>query len=226
MKVSVIIPALNESAAIANAVERAWHAGAFEVVVVDGGSRDDTREIARRERCLLIESERGRAVQQNAGADRARGEVLLFLHADTWLSAGAVDQIVEALADQRILGGAFRQRIEASGRVYRWLERGNAWRVERRGLPYGDQGIFVRREVFFELGRFPPVDLMEDVLLMKKLRRRARPVLLTGPLHVDARRWQKRGVIRQTLRNWTLMAALQFGVSPDRLARFYPPHKT
>ena len=224
LRVSVIIPALNESDCIADAVRRAWASGAFEVLVVDGGSCDDTAELARAGRAHVLTGPRGRALQQNLGAHAATGEALLFLHADNWLDHGAVAQIVTALDDPTALGGAFRQQIEASGLLYRALELGNALRVRWRGSPYGDQGIFVRREVFHRLGGFPEVGLMEDVLLMKRFRRLAWPLLLAGPLHVSARRWQRHGVVRQTLRNWSLLASAALGISLDWLARFYPPH--
>lgn len=224
LRVSIVIPALDERDCIADAVRRAWSSGAFEVLVVDGGSCDDTAEIARAGRAHVLTGPRGRALQQNIGADAATGEALLFLHADNWLDDGAVAQIVAALDDPTVLGGAFRQRIEASGLLYRALELGNALRVRWRGMPYGDQGIFLRREVFQRLGGFPEVALMEDVLLMKRFRRLARPLLLAGPLHVSPRRWQRHGVVRQTLRNWSLLTLAALGISLDWLARFYPPH--
>lgn len=100
------------------------------------------------------------------------------------------------------------------------------WRVRRRGLAYGDQGIFVRRAVFEALGGFPEVRLMEDVMLMQALRRRSRPAPLPGPVYVSPRRWQKHGVLRQTVRNWLLLSAFRLGVHPDRLAAFYAPHQS
>lgn len=224
MKVSIIIPTLNEAANIVAAVERAWATGPLEVLIADGGSVDRTPDLARGAGAQLLESPPGRARQQNAGARQAAGDVLLFLHADTWLAPEGLGQIAEALADPHVLCGAFRQRIEAEGRLFRWLERGNAWRARRRGLPYGDQGIFVRRLVFEELGGFPEVRLMEDVMLMKRLHRRTRPVLLPGPLNVSARRWRRHGVLRQTAQNWLLLSAARLGVHPDKLARFYAPH--
>jgi rSAM/selenodomain-associated transferase 2 len=224
MTVSIIIPALHEAANIAAAVERAWATGPLEVLVVDGGSHDRTAALACEAGAAVIESPPGRARQQNAGARQAAGDVLLFLHADTWLAPAGLAQIAGALADPQVVCGAFRQRIEAEGRLFRWLERGNAWRARRRGLLYGDQGIFVRRLVFEELGGFPEVRLMEDVMLMQRLRRRTRPVLLPGPLHVSARRWRRHGVLRQTIRNWLLLSAARLGVHPDKLAEFYAPH--
>ena len=225
VRVSVIIPALNEAANIAAAIDGAWQAGAHEVIVVDGGSADGTLEIATRQKCLALSSVRGRAVQQNVGARRASGDVLLFLHADTWLAAGGVGQIVEAMQPARVVAGAFRQRIDAAGVLYRLLERGNALRA-RWGRPYGDQGIFVRREVFERVGGFPEVRLLEDVLFVRQLRRLGRLALLPGPLHVSARRWRRHGVVRQTLRNWRILAAAKLGVSPDQLAGLYPPHES
>ncbi len=223
--VSVVIPALNEGERISASVALAWKLAPREVIVVDGGSVDGTAEMARSAGAQVCSSPAGRARQLNLGASRAAGECLLFLHADTWLAADGLSQIAEALADPHAQCGAFRQRIEAEGRRYRWLERGNAWRVRRRGLPYGDQGIFMRRALFESLGGFPEVRLMEDVLLMKRVRRRVWPVLLPGPLYVSARRWQRYGVIRQTARNWLLLAAAAAGVHPDRLAAFYAPHR-
>ena len=223
MQVSVIVPALNEEERIAEAIDRAWLAGANEVIVADGGSTDRTVAICLQSHCLLIECKPGRAAQQNAGAAAASGSVLLFLHADCSLAEGSVAQIVRAVGDGHQFG-AFQQRIEAPGMLYRWLEWGNARRVLWWGLAYGDQAIFIDRELFMKLGMFADVKLMEDLLLMRSARKHSWPVLLPGPLHVSARRWQKHGVIRQTLRNWLLVAAWKCGISTDRLAAFYRRH--
>jgi rSAM/selenodomain-associated transferase 2 len=172
----------------------------------------------------LIESERGRAKQQNAGANLASGEVLLFQHADTLLCQTSISQIRQLLSDTDVLAGAFWQHIDAQGWLYRLLEIGNAKRIRRHGLPFGDQGIFIRRTTFLELGGFPDVPLMEDLLLMKKVRKLAKPRLLPGPILVNARRWQRHGVVRQTLRNHMLRLAHGCGASPESLARFYRRH--
>ena len=222
MNISVIIPALNEAPHIGLAIDRAWEAGASEVLVVDGGSDDETVALAAARRCTLIQTDPGRAHQQNAAAAEAEGDVLLFLHADTWLPPGATQEIEASLRCERIVAGGFHQRIEAAGAKYRLLERGNALRVKTTGLVYGDQGIFVRQKLFHEVGGFPEIPLMEDVRLLRLLRRRGKVALLAGPLHVDARRWQRRGVIRQTVTNWTLLLGEQLGVSPSTLARHYP----
>ncbi|MBI3463756.1 MAG: TIGR04283 family arsenosugar biosynthesis glycosyltransferase [Planctomycetes bacterium] len=224
MKISIVIPALNESANIVAAVEKAWATHPQEVIVADGGSDDGTPDLAQQAGAKVVSSPRGRGVQQNRGAAAATGEVLLFLHADTWLAPDGLPQITAAFDRPEVIFGAFRQRIEATGRIYRWLERGNALRASWRGLPYGDQGVFVRRAAFEEAGGFPEVGLLEDVLLVKTLRRRAWPVLLPGPIHVSARRWERHGVVSQTARNWLLLSAARLGVPPDRLAAFYPRH--
>lgn len=224
LRVTVIIPALNEREKIARAVTSAWALQPHEVLVVDGGSRDETCALAAAAGARVLSALPGRALQQNVGAREATGDVLLFLHADTWLDATGVEQIRAALADPTVLGGCFRQAIAAPGVIYRLLEQGNALRVRWRGIPYGDQGIFLRRETFEQLGGFPETQLLEDLLLMRRLRQRAWPVLLPGPLGVSPRRWQKHGPVRQTCRNWLILLAARLGVAPDRLAQFYRRH--
>jgi rSAM/selenodomain-associated transferase 2 len=224
VRIAVIIPALNEEPVICAAVTSAWDAGAAEVILADGGSDDRTVELAQERRCKVVVAPKGRAFQQNAGARVATADVLLFLHADNRLGASACQQVRDALTRPDVVCGAFRQRIEARGFGYRLLERGNSWRVRWLGLPYGDQAIFLRRGLFEEVGGFPEVRLMEDLVLMTKLRRKAWPILLPGPLLVDARRWQRHGIIRQTLRNWWLLAAYKFGTTPDQPADYYKRH--
>ena len=154
MRVSVIIPAMNEAELVAGAVVSARAAGATEVIVADGGSDDATVERARQAGGDVVACPTGRAVQQNQAAARATGDVLLFLHSDCRLPATALQQLTDGLGDLRVVGGAFRQRIEADGLGYRWLEWGNAWRVRWMRQPYGDQGLFVRKEVFERLARY------------------------------------------------------------------------
>jgi len=224
MRLSVVIPAVNEAPWIERAISSALAAGCDEVIVADSGSTDDTCQLALQCGAHVVHGPRGRAVQQNCGARQATGDVLMFLHADNWLDPSAGQQVRECLRDPAMLGGAFEQRIEAAGVLYRLLEKGNAARVRWTGMAYGDQAIFLRRQVFEQLGDFPEVDLMEDVLLMRALCALAKPELLPGPVHVHPRRWQSHGVVRQTLRNWTLRCGERLGVSPARLANFYPSH--
>jgi rSAM/selenodomain-associated transferase 2 len=224
VRFSVVIPAVNEAAVIRRAALSAWEAGAGEVIFADGGSDDDTAAIAAACGCRVMSAPRGRASQQNAGARQATGDVLLFLHADNSLAPQAGRQLAEAFRRPQVTCGAFRQRIEAAGWAYRWLETGNAQRTLWLGMPYGDQAIFVRRQVFDELGGFKEVPLLEDVLLMQRLRRRSWPMLLAGPVYVSPRRWQQHGVVRQTLHNWRILAAFFCGIPPQRLAELYRRH--
>lgn len=224
MNVSIVIPALNEAENIQKTILHARSAGVTDIIVSDGGSDDGTPELAAAAGSQIVSGPAGRGIQMNRGAQRAIGEVLFFVHADTWPNRDCVSQIRQVLSTSSVQGGAFRQHIDADGWRYRWLERGNAWRAAWRGLPYGDQGIFLRRSFFDQLGGFPEVRLMEDLMFMQRFRRHSKPVLLDGPLYVNARRWQKHGVLRQTLRNWSLLTAFYFGVSPDKLAAYYRRH--
>ena len=222
--VSVIIPTLNEAPRVLRAIKSAWVSGADQVIVADGGSSDDTRQVAAAADAIVLTCQRGRAAQQNAGADVAHGDVLLFLHADNWLAKSAIAELGDAYRASEPFAGAFRQKIDAPGLSFRLLEWGNGWRVRLFRQPYGDQGIFVNSRLFRAVGRFPDVPLMEELLLMRRIRATVRPVLLNGPIHVDARRWQQQGILRQTLHNWSLLARYLCGVSPQRLASAYPNH--
>lgn len=224
MKLSVIIPALNEAESIERAIRTSLALSPLEVIVVDGGSTDSTVQTARQLDCRVIECAPGRALQQNTGAAVASGEVLLFLHADSWLAPAAREQIERTLRSPGIPGGAFQHRIDADGLLFRLVEAGDSLRVCCTRIAYGDQGIFLRRDVFESLGGFPDVRLMEDVRLMRALRGLGRLALLPGPLYVSARRWKKHGAIRQTVRNWCLLTAEQLGVHPNRLANLYALH--
>jgi len=223
MKLSVVIPTLNEAAHIVGCLECVHAAGIENIIVVDGGSDDDTRNLAEQAGAVVIQSPAGRATQQNLGASRATGDVVLFLHADCRLPADAADQVQTALAEpSSAIGGCFQQRVDASGVVYRWLERGNAFRARWLKWAYGDQGIFLKRCVFERVGGFPDLPFMEDLKLMQRLKREGSIRVLPGPLTVSARRWKNRGPVRQTFRNWALITAAMFGMSPKRLVRHYP----
>ncbi len=225
MKISCVIPATNEEANIQRCVERAWRAGMDEVIVADGGSSDGTCEAASASDCILVHSPPGRARQQNEGVQRSSGDVVYFQHADNWLEEGGGQQIRDAFERHpNRTCGAFRQRIDADGLKYRLLEWGNSARVTWLGSPYGDQGIFVRREAFDRAGGFPTVRILEELLLMRELRRESWPLLLNGPLVIDARRWEENGVIRQTLRNWKILTLHALGRKPEQLETLYPRH--
>jgi rSAM/selenodomain-associated transferase 2 len=220
MPVSVIIPTLNEAACVAEAIRSVRRQGAHEVIVVDGGSDDETHQAAG-EADRFILAPRGRAVQMNLGAEQARGDALLFLHADCTLEDGALAALKRCLRRRSVAAGCFTMRVQASGLMYRSIGTCATARVRLTGLIYGDQGLFVRRDLFKRLGGFPPLRLMEDLFFSRKLRRQGRIVVLPQRIYVSPRRWQKTGLVRQTLRNWALTALAACGIEPDRLAAFY-----
>jgi rSAM/selenodomain-associated transferase 2 len=221
MTVSVIIPALNEAAGLPETLASLRGQGAGEVIVVDGGSTDGTREAAA-VADLVLTAPRGRASQMNAGAAHARGDVLLFLHADCTLATGALAAAERCLRRRGTSAACFRMTVRAAGPLYRCIDACATARVRLTGLVYGDQGLAVRRTDFERLGGFPPLRLMEDVFFSRTLSRRGRVVVLPQRIYVSPRRWQRTGLVRQTLRNWTLTALAAAGVHPDRLAAFYP----
>ena len=220
-QISVVIPTINEEVVIGAAIESARNAGAGEIIISDGGSQDQTVRIASEFRgTKIVRSLPGRGVQLNSGAllvDPGQ-EVILFLHADNVLDKQCLQQICEL---PEVGWGAFRQRIDSSATIYRFIERGNEMRVRFRGVPFGDQAIFVRRCDFAQSGGFDEVPLMEDVGFAKKMRKTSRPVLLDGPVTISSRRWDRRGPIRQTLLNWKIQIAYAFGMPPQRLKDWY-----
>jgi rSAM/selenodomain-associated transferase 2 len=221
MPVSVIIPTLNEADCLAETLRSLRSENPHEVIVVDGGSTDATREAAR-EADLILDAPRGRAAQMNRGAARASGDILLFLHADCTLEPGALRAAEQCLGRRGVVAGCYRMTVKAPGLVYRLIGTCATARVRLTGLVYGDQGLFLRRRQFERASGFPPLRLMEDLFLSKTLRREGRVVVAPSRIFVSPRRWLRQGVVRQTLRNWTLTALAAGGIHPDRLAAFYP----
>ncbi len=221
MPVSVIIPTLNESACLPQTLRCVRAQSPCEIIVVDGGSSDGTCDRAG-EADRLLHGPRGRAAQMNLGAAHATGDVLLFLHADCTLEAGALPWAERCLARRGVAAGCFRMTVTAPGLLYRLIDAAATARVGLTGLVYGDQGLFVQRRRFEQVGGFPPLRLMEDVFISRALRRLGRTVVAPSRIFVSPRRWQRQGVIRQTLRNWALTALAAGGAHPDWLAVFYP----
>ncbi len=220
MALSVVIPALDEGGRIEEALASASAPG-VEVLVVDGGSRDDTADRARGRGARVLVSPPGRARQLDAGARAAGGDVLLFLHADTRLAPGYDAAVTRAMADPAVAGGAFRFRFDRRSVALRVVEWGARLRVALLRMPYGDQAIFVRRRVLDALGGVPQVPIFEDLDLVRAIRRAGRLALLPLPATTSARRYEAGGVLRTMLRNWVAAAAWLAGADRARVAAWY-----
>jgi uncharacterized protein len=218
---SVILPTLNEAVSLGPTLERVRRAADIEIILADGGSQDATRQIAEQAGACVLVTAGGRAAQQNAGAAVARGRHLLFLHADTLLPDGYAELIRRALDRPAAVAGAFRFRTDGSGAAIRLVEWGANFRSAVFQWPYGDQGLFMERRVFDEIGGFSPLPIMEDYELVRRLRRRGPVVTLNAAAITSVRRWQRLGALRTTARNLAMVAGFRAGVSPERLARFY-----
>ncbi|MFN6529933.1 TIGR04283 family arsenosugar biosynthesis glycosyltransferase [Nostoc sp. ChiSLP03a] len=224
-KISIIIPAINEAGNIKKAIATTQASTNIEVIVVDGGSSDDTVAIAQSLNVKVISSSPGRAVQMNAGAVAANGEILLFLHADTRLPTGFDEMIRTALQQPGIVAGAFKLRIDASLLSLRWVEWGVNVRSHFYQMPYGDQAIFLTKEAFQKIGSFPELPIMEDFELMRRLKRIGRIVIIPTPVVTSARRWLQKGVLKTTLLNQIVIIAYLLGVSPERICSWYRREK-
>lgn len=221
--VSVVVPVLDECSTVGDALDRlAGLAGRFEVIVVDGGSRDGTADLAdaHRSRPRVLRTERGRARQQNAGAVAAAGELLVFLHSDTRLPREAYSSLVEALRDRGLVGGNFVMSFDGGDRFAQVL--GRWYAVQRRlGVYYGDSALWTRAATFSALGGFRPLEIMEDYDFVRRLERLGRTACLPGPVVTSGRRWRALGVWRTVL-SWAVIRWLWLAGVPDRtLARLY-----
>jgi rSAM/selenodomain-associated transferase 2 len=223
IRLSVIVPTLNEASAIAPMLSALapLRERRCEVIVADGGSGDGTAEAALGLADRVIHAPRGRASQMNAGAAAARGEVLWFLHADTAPPADADRLILDGLARSGRGWGRFDVCLSGAHPLLRLVERGMNWRSRATGICTGDQGIFVRREAFERAGGFPPLALMEDLALSKRLKTGGPPLCLSQRVATSSRRWETNGVLRTVLRMWRLRLLYFFGADPARLASLY-----
>ena len=221
MDISVIVPTLNEEETLARALLNARGDAVREIIVSDGGSTDGTEAVARRYADRVISGPCGRAVQMNAGAALAGGEVLLFLHADTIVPPGFDRTVVSTLRDDRIVGGRFDVCLMPSSPLL-WLT-GTLINLRSRlsGIATGDQAIFVRLGVFEKLGGFEEIPLMEDIAFSCALKRRGRIACLREQVVTSSRRWRRNGIIRTILLMWSLRVLYSLGVSPQRLRRAY-----
>jgi len=219
--ISVIIPALNEASKIGETLELVNCGDMIEIIVTDGGSRDKTRKIAAEKGAVVLDVSPGRALQMNAGAGRAKGTILLFLHADTRLPSGYDDLIRFTMDSPSVVAGAFKFRTDGKGFAMDLVERGTNLRSSLFQLPYGDQGLFMEKRVFDEEKGFTLLPIMEDFDLVRRLRRRGSVVTLSSAAVTSARRWQKLGVVLTTLLNQIMITGFLLGLPLGRLKRLY-----
>ncbi|AOY79596.1 TIGR04283 family arsenosugar biosynthesis glycosyltransferase [Moorena producens JHB] len=221
VKISIIIPVLNEASHIADTLATVTEASNVEVIVVDGGSDDETVAIAQSLGAKIIAAGTGRASQMNAGAAVATGDILLFLHADTRLPQGFDTLVRQGLQDYDTVAGAFELAIDANLRGVRLIEGMVNLRSRFCSLPYGDQAIFIKTKVFTDLGGFLNLPIMEDFDLMRRLRNLGKITILSQPVLTSGRRWQTLGVVKTTLINQLVILAYHLGVSPHRIVGWY-----
>jgi rSAM/selenodomain-associated transferase 2 len=223
--ISVIVPVLNEAGGINDLIAnlRARDPGrSVEIIVVDGDPEGSTISAIEDASVVTASCDPGRAAQMNRGAAFANGDVLLFLHADTFLPSDAFERISAALRDRKYAAGCFDLGIRSDRTLFRITERYVALRTQITRVPFGDQAIFMRKDYFERIGRFKEIPIMEDVELMRRIRGRGDAIcFIPAKVSTSPRRWEREGVLFTTLRNWMLQLLYFIGVSPERLARFY-----
>lgn len=221
----MIIPVLNEARGINDVIAHIRSQAAvdaIEIIVVDGNPAGSTIKAISHSGIITVIAEKGRGSQMNCGVVRSSGDLLLFLHADTFLPPNAFACIRKCMEATGYAGGAFDLGIDSAQKVFRITERYVAWRTRLTSIPFGDQAIFIRRDYFERIGGYRDIPIMEDVDLMRRIRQRGDAIcVIPEKVMTSARRWEKDGVVFGTLRNWMLQALYCCGVSPERLARFY-----
>ena len=220
--VSIIIPVLNEAAILKHTLTQLQQYLGVEIIVVDGGSRDNTIAIARQTEATVISvTGKGRAGQMNAGAKIARGNILLFLHADTQLPANFLPLVSKTLDRSGIIAGAFELTIAGTKPALRWIETLVKMRSHLLSLPYGDQAIFITKVAFLKLGGFADLPIMEDFEFIKRAQKLGKIAIAPAAVTTSGRRWQKLGVWQTTAINQLIIAGYYLGISPKKLANFY-----
>jgi rSAM/selenodomain-associated transferase 2 len=225
MKISVIIPVFHEGEKINEILDSIKSVAAdtlYEAIVVDGDSSGGTIANIFDPRVLTLTAPRGRALQMNAGAARACGDILLFLHADTLLPPKALPKIIEALSNGRFIGGAFDLEIQNHRWIFRAIGRAASWKHRLTRVPYGDQAIFMLRRYFENIGGYAGIPLMEDVELMRRAKRHGgHIIILPDAVTTSSRKWETDGVFYTIIRNWLIQALYLFGVPARRLVKYY-----
>jgi rSAM/selenodomain-associated transferase 2 len=224
--ISIIIPALNEAETISATLKSAQAAAGVEVIVVDGGSSDGTAELAKGPGTRLLSIAGGRAKQVNAGASEASGDVLLFLHGDTCLPEEFDKHVFKLLASPGTVAGAFALGIDGPEIGLRAIEKLANFRSWFFQMPYGDQAIFLRSDLFRVIGGFPEMPIMEDFVFMRRVKRKGRVAIAPVAVSTSGRRWLKMGILKTTLLNQAILLAYFIGIDPVRLARWYRRSKS
>ena len=223
--ISIILPVLNEAGRINELIthlRRLRFDAAREIIVVDGDPQGGTIRAIRDSGVITSIAEKGRARQMNRGASVATGEILLFLHADTFLPADALVRVKATLDDGRYAAGAFDLGINTERRIFRVTEKYVALRTRLTRVPFGDQAIFVRKNYFNSIAGYKNIPLMEDVELMRRIRKRGDKIcIISEKVVTSARRWEREGILHCTLRNWALQLSYALGVPPERLVKYY-----
>lgn len=220
-QLSIVIPVINEGKNLPDLFQRLRQLNTGEVIFVDGGSSDNTKVLILQTEFVLLESAPGRGQQMNAGAAHARGEIVIFLHADTLLPASAPQLIIDSLQTINQGWGRFDVIIDGPGPVYRAIAFLMNWRSRITGIVTGDQVMFVHRNLFEAIGGFANIPLMEDVEISTRLNKQCPPVCLTQKVVTSGRRWRKKGVLKTITLMWWLRFAFWVGIRPERLARWY-----
>ena len=224
---TIIIPVFNEASIIEKYLSQFPNQPNQEIIIVDGGSTDNTVKIVQQKGFQVIESKiKKRSYQMNLGAKKAQGNILLFLHGDTILPDNYGNSITNILAQPNTIAGAFRLQIDAKEKSFRLLEKMINFRSIWLSLPYGDQGIFLKKSVFNEVGGFPDLPIMEDFVLIKMLQKKGKIEIADDGVITSARRWQKLGIFKTTLINQLIIAGYYLGIDFDTLAKFYRNQKS
>lgn len=223
--VSIIIPVYHESAIIQSLVSvliDLTDAEDVEIIVVDGDPEGGTIRVVNDTRITTLVAAKGRAFQMNRGAAVAQGDILIFLHADTHLPPGGLQLVRSALKNPILVGGAFDLGIRSGKPEYRIIEKMVYYRTRLTKIPYGDQAIFLYRDLFLKIKGYKEIPIMEDIDLMRRVKASGyRITIIPYPVQTSPRRWEREGIVRCTLRNWILATLYRLGVSPAKLAKYY-----
>ncbi len=222
---SIVIPVFHEASLIDHAINHVKKISAgfeSEIIVVDGDPKGSTLECVEHPNIVKIVSGKGRGRQMNKGASSAKGDILLFLHADTELPDEALTSIASVVDHKEYSGGAFDLGIKSGQRIFRLIEKAVSIRTRLTSVPYGDQAIFIRRKCFEALKGFREIPIMEDIEFMRRMKKSGNKiVIIPKKVNTSPRRWENEGILCCTLRNWALISLYSLGVEPEKIVRFY-----